>query len=160
MQASAHQRAGRAGRTQPGKCFRLYTVSPALLRLHVAFTAGWPCCRQLLCSADCCLPTVASAVQPQSSTRSLPLSVPLVPAIEMNRLSAMPAGGLLQEGPAGADVPGDPALQPGLRGPAAKEAGYRRPGAPAVSALADSGRMCDVMLNKRPCLSEPAACLL
>jgi len=24
-QASAHQRAGRAGRTQPGKCFRLYT---------------------------------------------------------------------------------------------------------------------------------------
>lgn len=25
MQASAHQRAGRAGRTQPGKCFRLYT---------------------------------------------------------------------------------------------------------------------------------------
>lgn len=23
--ASAHQRAGRAGRTQPGKCFRLYT---------------------------------------------------------------------------------------------------------------------------------------
>ncbi len=26
-QASAHQRAGRAGRTQPGKCFRLYTES-------------------------------------------------------------------------------------------------------------------------------------
>lgn len=25
LQASAHQRAGRAGRTQPGKCFRLYT---------------------------------------------------------------------------------------------------------------------------------------
>ena len=25
VQASAHQRAGRAGRTQPGKCFRLYT---------------------------------------------------------------------------------------------------------------------------------------
>ena len=24
-QASAHQRAGRAGRTRPGKCFRLYT---------------------------------------------------------------------------------------------------------------------------------------
>ena len=23
--ASAHQRAGRAGRTKPGKCFRLYT---------------------------------------------------------------------------------------------------------------------------------------
>ena len=26
-QASAKQRAGRAGRTQPGKCFRLYTES-------------------------------------------------------------------------------------------------------------------------------------
>lgn len=25
LQASAHQRAGRAGRTRPGKCFRLYT---------------------------------------------------------------------------------------------------------------------------------------
>ena len=25
--ASAHQRAGRAGRTKPGKCFRLYTES-------------------------------------------------------------------------------------------------------------------------------------
>ena len=25
VQASAHQRAGRAGRTRPGKCFRLYT---------------------------------------------------------------------------------------------------------------------------------------
>lgn len=25
--ASAHQRAGRAGRTRPGKCFRLYTES-------------------------------------------------------------------------------------------------------------------------------------
>ena len=25
LQASAHQRAGRAGRTKPGKCFRLYT---------------------------------------------------------------------------------------------------------------------------------------
>lgn len=27
VQASAHQRAGRAGRTRPGKCFRLYTES-------------------------------------------------------------------------------------------------------------------------------------
>lgn len=27
MQASAHQRSGRAGRTRPGKCFRLYTES-------------------------------------------------------------------------------------------------------------------------------------
>lgn len=26
-QASAHQRSGRAGRTRPGKCFRLYTES-------------------------------------------------------------------------------------------------------------------------------------
>jgi pre-mRNA-splicing factor ATP-dependent RNA helicase DHX15/PRP43 len=27
LQASAHQRSGRAGRTRPGKCFRLYTES-------------------------------------------------------------------------------------------------------------------------------------
>lgn len=27
VQASAHQRSGRAGRTRPGKCFRLYTES-------------------------------------------------------------------------------------------------------------------------------------
>lgn len=81
MQASAHQRAGRAGRTQPGKCFRLYTVSPALLHLHVAFTAGGHAVVSSSYSADCCLLTVASAVQPQSSTRSLPLSVPLVLAI-------------------------------------------------------------------------------
>ena len=39
-------------------------------------------------------------------------------------------GGQLQEGPAGADVPRDPALQPGLRGAAAQEAGHRRPGVP------------------------------
>lgn len=27
LQASAHQRSGRVGRTRPGKCFRLYTES-------------------------------------------------------------------------------------------------------------------------------------
>jgi len=37
-------------------------------------------------------------------------------------------GGVVQEGPAGADVPGDPALQPGLRRAAAQEARHRRPG--------------------------------
>ena len=30
--ASAHQRAGRAGRTKPGKCFRLYTEKAKLTR--------------------------------------------------------------------------------------------------------------------------------
>mgnify|MGYP000052547740 FL=1 len=36
-QASAKQRAGRAGRTRPGKCFRLYTEESFLRQLPVAF---------------------------------------------------------------------------------------------------------------------------
>uniref|UniRef100_K7LGT6 RNA helicase n=1 Tax=Glycine max TaxID=3847 RepID=K7LGT6_SOYBN len=38
--ASAHQRSGRAGRTQPGKCFRLYTEKtyPEILRSNLAYT--------------------------------------------------------------------------------------------------------------------------
>ena len=33
--ASAHQRAGRAGRTKPGKCFRLYTEASFYKDLQV-----------------------------------------------------------------------------------------------------------------------------
>lgn len=36
-------------------------------------------------------------------------------------------GGLLQEGLAGADIPGDPAIKPGQCGAAVEEAGHRRP---------------------------------
>ena len=44
-------------------------------------------------------------------------------------------GGQLQEGPAGADVPRDPALQSGLCGAAAQKAGHRRPGASLCALL-------------------------
>ena len=38
-QASAKQRAGRAGRTRPGKCFRLYTEASFNTQLPVGVTA-------------------------------------------------------------------------------------------------------------------------
>ena len=44
-QAAAKQRAGRAGRTQPGKCFRLYTEQSYLTQLPVSFP---PCQCSLL----------------------------------------------------------------------------------------------------------------
>ena len=60
--------------------------------------------------------------------RVAPLS--LIPRRHHNRRQVLPAvhRGQLLQGPAGADVPRDPALQPGLRGAAAQEAGHRRPG--------------------------------
>ena len=39
-QASAKQRAGRAGRTRPGKCFRLYTEQSFNTQLPVGAATG------------------------------------------------------------------------------------------------------------------------
>lgn len=44
--ASAQQRAGRAGRTRPGKCFRLYTEKAYKTEMQVCET-NHNCCRYL-----------------------------------------------------------------------------------------------------------------
>lgn len=45
--ASAQQRAGRAGRTRPGKCFRLYTEKAYKTEMQVRNKAVWKC-REIL----------------------------------------------------------------------------------------------------------------
>lgn len=45
--ASAQQRAGRAGRTRPGKCFRLYTEKAYKTEMQVRNEAVWKC-REIL----------------------------------------------------------------------------------------------------------------
>jgi len=46
--ASSSQRSGRAGRTKPGKCFRLYTEKAFMKELQEQ--VGWACCCCLLSS--------------------------------------------------------------------------------------------------------------
>lgn len=128
--ASAHQRAGRAGRTKPGKCFRLYTEASFYKDLQeqtypevragcvcmdcLGRLAGWAGAGQRAAARPLQCAPLAPALLP-AENRPSPTSAPLRPKdCEIPRLTSI--------------LPTDPAVQPGLGGAAAEEAGHRRPG--------------------------------
>jgi HrpA-like RNA helicase len=109
-QASAHQRAGRAGRTQPGKCFRLYTEGsfkkdlqeqtyPEMLRSNLSTV--------VLQLKKLGIDDLVCAPIPSSSPLRFAIAVPHAPARSLPELtthahrSSLP-GALRLHGPAGA----------------------------------------------------------